>query len=241
MVALEPNSVQYQTFLILTIILLVVKSILTIYVAKGVYDKKKETREFKVGFIFGMLLLFTCLIIARIFFILFDFYLTSFDVDVYHLAENVWAWKWGMFISTLGIAALVFIIDWKGLKFKLKGVLAYIIVIGATIILLYPVAVASDFQVMSYISIISVSGTLIIPIIFIYLGFKVPGMRKPALLLVLGFVLYAIGPLMVNDFITDMFRQAFGEEIHMVLFFMNIIFKITGLVIISISIINFKI
>jgi len=237
---LDPSSVQYQTFYILTIILLIVKVLLTIYVIKGLLDKKKETGEFKIGFIFGILILLICLIISRMFFILFDFNLTAFDETLYHLPENVWSWKLGMFISTLGIAVLVFIIDWKALKFKLKGVLAYIIIIGATIILVYPVTTPSDFQTMSSISIISVSGTLIIPIIFIYLGVKIPGMRKPAFLLVIGFVIYALGPLLVNDAILNVFRDIFGPEIHTFMFFLNIIFKISGLVVISISIINFK-
>ena len=219
---------------------MIVKVILTIYIIKGLIDKKKETGEFKIGFIFGMLILFICLIISRMFFILFDFYLTSFDATIYYLPENVWAWKLGMFISTFGPAVLVFIIDLKALKFKLKGVLAYIIVIGGVIILLYPVSTPSDFQTMSSISIISVSGTLIIPVIFIYLGIKIPGMRKPAFLLVIGFIVYAIGPLLVNDAILNVLRDVFGSEIHTLMFFLNILFKISGLVVISISIINFK-
>ena len=235
----DPDSL--QTFLLLTIILLIVKAVLTIYIVKGLYDKKKETGEFKVGFIFGMLIFFICLLISRLFFIYFDFYLTALDVDVYHLPENVWSWKLGMFISTFGLAVLVFIIDWKGLKFKLKGVLAYIIIIGAIIILIYPVTNPSDFQTMSSISMISSSGTLIIPIIFIYLGVKIPGLRKPAFLLVIGFIVYAAGALVVNDAILIMFREAFGEGIHTFIFFLNILFKIAGLIVISISIVNFKI
>jgi len=239
MAALDPNSSTWQLFLILTIILIAVKALVSCYIIMKILKKKKETGEFKVDFVFGMLILFICLIISRIIYIYFDFYLTSFDSDIYW--KHAFYWKLGLLTSSIGLAYANFVLDQKVLNFKFKGLFAGIILGGALIIFFFPINNAQDFQTASAISIFSSMGTVLIPVIFIYLGLKIPGLRKTAFMIVFGFAIYAAGPILVNDAILDVLRTAYGEQIHILIFFLFITLKIVGLTIIGYSVTKFSV
>lgn len=238
MVALELYSPTWELFLILTLVLIAVKALLALYILKKILAKKKETGQFKVDFVFGMFILFICLLISRIIYIYFDFYLTRFDSDLYW--EHALYWKLGLFASAVGLAYANFVLDKNVLNFRFKGIFAYIIIGGATVILFYPVNNSQDFQFVSALSIFTSAGTILIPIIFLYLGFKIPGNPgKTAFMITLGFIVYAIGPILVNDAILEVLRTAYGDQIHIVIFFVFILFKIAGLIIISVSVTRF--
>jgi len=238
MAALDPNSFQYTLFLSLTIILLIVKTLLTLYILRKILEKKKETGQFKIDFVFGMFILFICLIISRVIYIYFDFFLTYFDSEVYY--KHVLYWKLGFLPSAVGLAVVNYILDKKILNFKLKGITAYMILGGAILVLFWPVNSQEEFQTISAISFISSAGTILIPIIFIYLGIKIPGLRKTAFMITIGFAIYALGPILVNDAILDVLRTAYGEEMHVIIFFLFITLKIIGLIIISYSVTKFR-
>ena len=238
MAAIELYSPTWQLFLILTIILIAVKLLLATYIIRKILQKKKETGQFKADFMFGMFILFICLAISRIIYIYFDFYLTRFDSNLY--GEHSFYWKLGLFVSAAGLAYANFVLDKNVLNFKFKGIFAYIIIGGATAILFIPVNNNQDFQFVSALSIFTSAGTLLIPIIFLYLGFKIPGNPgKTAFMITLGFVVYAIGPILVNDAILEVLRTMYGDQIHIVIFLFFILFKIAGLVIISVSVTRF--
>ncbi len=239
MTALDPNSFQYKLFLILTIILVGVKIFLASYLGKKIYDKKKETGKYTIDFVFGIFVLFVFLIISRIIFIYFDFYLTYFDSDVYY--KYVFYWKMGLLTSSIGLAFLNYTLDKKALHFKLKGIIAYFVLGGAIVILFWPVNSPADFQTASALSLITSSGTVILLFIFLYIGIKIPGLRKPAFMIALGFIIYALGPILVNDAILEFLRTTFGEQMQVLVFFLFITLKIVGLVIISYSITKFSI
>ena len=118
--------------------------------------------------------------------------------------------------------------------------LSYLILGGSIFILFYPVNSPEDFQFVSAVSIVSSLGTVLIPVIFLYLGIKIPGLRKTALMITLGFIIYALGPILVNDAILEVLRTTYGDQIHIIIFFLFITLKITGLIIISYSVTKFS-
>ncbi len=239
MAALDPSSFQYQLFLILTIILIGVKCLLAIYLGKKIHEKKKETGKYTIDFVFGMFVLFIGLIISRIIFVYFDFFLTYFDSDVYY--KYAIYWKVALLISAIGLAFFNFVLDKKALHFKLKGIIAYFVLGGSIVILFWPVNSPADFQTISALSLITSSGTVLVLFIFLYIGIKIPGLRKPAFMTIAGFVIYALGPILVNDAILEFLRTTFGEQMHILVFFLFITLKIVGLVIISYGITKFSI
>ena len=239
MVVVEPGTFQYQLFFALTGVILIVKAILAIYLGRRVWQKKKEAGKLVPDFLFGIFIFMISLFISRIFFAYFDFVLTQFDVDRYHLYPNVLYWKLGMFTSAIGIAITIFIMDKSVLRFKFKGILSYIIIAGAIFVVIYPVNTAEDFAFVSGISIFSMVGTLLIPILFIYIAIKTPGLRTVSLMITFGFIFYGVASLLVNEAILTQFRILFGAEIHILIFFLFMILKITGLSMVSYAVTKF--
>ncbi len=238
--ALELFSFEYNLFLALTIILLCIKLVLSIYLGKMVLKRKKEIGKFQVDFLFSFFVFMVSLFVSRLVYMYFDFALTFFDPKLYPLMPNVIFWKIGAFSSAIGYIFVLFIVDKKVLKFKFKGILAYISFALAVLMLVWPVNSAQDFQIMSGLGIaIGLSGLLIF-FIFIYLAIKIPGLRNTSLLIAFGLVIYAIGAAIINESLLAPLRVIYGPQIHIVLYFVYMIMKITGLLMITKGVINFK-
>lgn len=238
----SPGSFEFQLFFILTLLLLVTKGILLLFVGNKLIKKKREGGSISMDFVFGMFILLLSLFISRLFFVYFDFILTEFDSSAYYLFPNYLFWKMGMVITSIGIGILLFITDKKVLGFKLKGIFSYIAFIGAVIILLYPVNTANDFAFISGLSIITNGSIAILLLFFIYIAIKSTGdVRRNAIFIVIGGLTYALGSILVNEALLTQLRLAFGEEIHIVVFFLFILFKIIGLVFMSYAFTKFAI
>ena len=226
---IEFNSLFYISYFLLTIILLIAKLILIIYLGWETYQKTKKAEKFTYDFQFSILIVFICLFFSRILFLIFD-YLYEFDPDKLYIMPNIIVWKVATLIYCFGFANLLFVLDRKTLKFKFKGIFAYILIIVALIILFYPVYSAEDFLVVSYLTIIANITAIIIPFTFFYAGYNIIQFRKYFYMMGFGTILYAIGGNMANDLLLDPIRTAFGNEIIVFIYlFFSIILKIIGL------------
>ena len=237
-----PGTFEFELFFILTLILIATKVVLLIYVGSKLIARKREGGSIGTEFIFGIFILLLSLLISRLFFIYFDFILTEFDSTQYYLFPNYIFWKIGMVTTSVGIGILLFITDKKVLNFKLKGIFTYIAFAGGIIILVYPVSSSDDFAFISGLSIISNGGIVILLFFFIYIAIKTPGsVRRNALFIVIGGLLYAVGVLLVNEAILTQLRNTFGEQIHILIFFLFILFKVIGLILMSYAFTKFAI
>ena len=222
---------EFNLFLVLTIIAIITIIVLTLYLLKRVLNEKKKTGHISYNFVFSLFILMVCLLISRLIFFYWDFFLTKYDYDKYFLYPNIIYWKVGMFIAFLGYANLLFTIDKKAFDFKFKGILAYIIVASGLFILLYPINSPEDFNIVSIVfSIASLIG-IVIPILFIIMGFKTQrDIRKGAFMFALGVILYLVSMNFVNTSLLELLGEMYGSQMRITMFFLFIVFQVSGLI-----------
>lgn len=231
-----PYSREYYIVLGITIILLVVKVFLIVYLTKKVLDKKKEGEKIGLNFTTGVLFLIIIFFISRLLYVLFDFVLTKFDPDLYTYPPNIYVWKIASFILCLGPLPLLFFIDKNVFKFKLKKIPELIVIAGALIMLLYPVEPGSneDFQFVSSVGFIAGVGLFLIPIAFLIIILKTTGdIRKNAILVVLSLGIYVVGAIPINEGVLQIIISLYGTEMRVVMHFFTTILKSTGLILFS--------
>jgi len=235
-----PESFEYTIFLTLTIILLCVKVILAVYLFIEILERKRrEGGKLKIDFVFSIFIFMVCLTISRLIYMIFDFHLTYFDPDTYFLPPNYIFWKIAIAISIIGFAFIIYIIDKKALHFKFKGILSYFPIAIAIIICLWPINTPSDFNFISLLGIISIASGLLLIVLFIYIAITIQPLRKTSLIITFGFMVYAFGAVLINEFVLEPSRAIFGPQIHILTYFIYLILKILGLVLISYSIKKF--
>lgn len=239
--ALELTAFEYNFFFALTIVVLVVKLALMVFLGKKMYDRKKKTGEFTFGFIFSVFVVITCLFISRLLYMQFDFFLTRFDPEKYYLMPNVLFWKIASFITSIGYAVFIFVTDKKVLDFKLKGIVAYLILTFALIELFYPVSTSQDFEFISTLAMVANLVAIVIPVLFFYMGWKSPEFRNWCFMIAISVILYAIGANIIVESILAPLADAFGLGIRVVMFLLSLIFKVTGLILFSYGITKFVI
>lgn len=239
---ISPGSFVFGLILGLTIFIMVVQAGIFVYLGRRILEKRKEKEIVSFDFIFGVFLLILFLLIARIFYSIFDFYYTQFDQSLYYISPNIWFWKMGEVFTGIGPAILIFIIDKKILGFKFKGILSYILIAGIIAGFVYPVSNTFDFQMVSSIGLISGFGAAIIPIIFIYIASKSTGeVKKIAILILVGFILYIVGSLLVLDNLVTFLVSLYGSNMQIVLYITSTGLKSIGLIIFSFGATKFKI
>ena len=231
--AIEPNSFEYNLLFTLTVILIITKILISIYLAWEVKKKIKLTEKFSYDFLFGLFVLTVCLLISRLLWAYWDFYFTEFDPNRFYLAPGIIYWKFASLVMTIGFANFIFIIDKKILDFKFKGILAYIMIVIAAIIFFYPVNDAQDFEFVSSLLLFLNLVGITIPLIFFYLGFKTPKFRKYFFSIAIGAIIFAIGSNLTLEIILVPLRNTFGIEVLVIVYLLFLIFKISGLLLIS--------
>ncbi len=228
---LTPDSLEYKIFFGLTIFLLAVKFSLALYLGIKIRERKKKTGSYSFGFATSVFILMICIFIARLFWFYFDFYLTLFDETTYYLFPNYLYWKIAAFISVIGYTIVVFTVDRKIIDFKLKGVPSYIMGIAAIIILVYPVISPSDFQIISSLLFLANVTAIIIPVLFLYIGYKSPEYRKPAYIIAVGVIVYAIGAnILIESLLAFLVEISGFQGTRIIIYFLSMILKTTGLI-----------
>ena len=231
--AIEVGSFEYNLLLILTIIVIVVKGILAIYLVKKVLDRKKEEGKVKFDFLLAICFMIIGFFISRILYAIFDFYYTELDPDKFYLSPNVWFWKVAGLVGACGFAVVLYVIDKKILGFKLKGLLAYILLVAHIIVLIYPVSSAQDFELVSTVAFVDVAVAIVLPAIFLYVGIKAPDRRKVSFIFAFGVIIYILGIIILSEFIVSPLESAFGSGARLTLLFLFMIFKITGVCLVA--------
>ena len=228
----------YEIIFLLTLVLILVKIIMAIYLGVRLHKTKKEENRVAPLFMVSIMLVMILWTISRIFFAIFDFFLTKFDTTTYALFPNVWFWKFGALFASIGVIIVLWIVDKKILGNKFKGIFAIIMLVSTVAETLYPVTTFADFQVASTIGLIGSLFALLIPILFIYIGIKTPGLRKTAFLLAFGIIIYTLGGGLVSAAIINIFLTA-GLTQTMV-YLISTSMKIMGLLMVTIGATRFR-
>lgn len=235
--ALDPSSLEFQTLYWLTITILITKGIIVIFLGKKILSKRKESGAIAYDFLFGVFMLMFFLLVSRISYFIFDFYLTQFDVNLYHSSLLIVSlWKIGSILQTLGVAIILYIIDRKGFNFKFKGIVPILMVIMLVLIAFYPVSTEDNFEFVSTIHLITGFACFLLPFIFIYLGSKSTGtIKRHAWLLAIGEIIYILGSIMVNEFIVVALNGLLGGDYRIFIQIFSTSMKVIGLILLAIG------
>ena len=227
--AISPDSFEFQLLFVFSICVLSVKLLIILYLGRHLVRRTKEDGYLTIDLFFGTFILVLALFVGRIFLIYFDFYLTKFDPDKYYLMPNIIVYKIAQLVVFLGILTVFSITETKALELKTKGYISYALLVPAMFIFFYPVNTASEFEFYNLFNIILMSSLAPIPLAYVYIGFKTPAFRKSSLLFAIGILLYIIGTVIVGEAILSSIRDAFGPQSHLYVYFLNLVFKLTGL------------
>lgn len=236
---LQITELEYITFFVLTIILIIIKFALSSFLAVKMYKRKKEIGKFTYGFVFGVFVFISSMLVSRILFLYFDFYLTRFNPNTYHKMPNVLVWKIAMYLYTIGGSIFVYIIDKKIFDYKFKGILSYLLLILGTIQLFFPVNTAEDFRILSFFDIRFLIIGVVPPLYFFYLAWSPSPNRIPCIEIATGIISYILGAAITMEYIMSQLTSMFGMEIRITIYFISLILKVLGLFLCVHSMISF--
>jgi hypothetical protein len=235
------TAYEFNILLLLTIVLLIGKGILVAFLGYKIIERKKKTGEFSMGFVFGVFIMILSLLISRIFYSMFDFYYSAFDSSTFHKMPNVIFWKLGAFISVLGYALFLYITDKRVLDFKLKAIPAIILLVIVILILIFPVNLPQDFQIVAILPLFANIVAIIIPVVFFILARKKTPFRIPSFAVAFGVIIYAIGGNITMEPLLNALAAATGSSMRVPMFSISLIFKLAGLFLFSYGITQFAI
>lgn len=227
--AIVAGSLEFYTIFVATIFMVVIKAVMVVFVG---IQRRKKIKEGSMGipFITAMFVLLLSMFLSRLSFMVFDFHFTKFDVSLYPLFPGVLFWRIGMLLSSIGMAYLVFITDRKILNFKLKGLIAYIVLGGGIFVLLFPINSSADFEFVSAVSIIPSAGLLLVLIVFLNIAIKTSGeVRKTAVIIIIAFIMYSISGIVVNAGLIAALTAAIGQDVDLFMYLLQTGLKIVGI------------
>ncbi|MHA1681054.1 MAG: hypothetical protein ACTSUE_08600 [Promethearchaeota archaeon] len=233
--AIIPDSIEFNIIFWVTACIVVVKGLMIIYMEIKIRKKKAEG-SIAITFIRAVFVVILCLLVSRIFYMIFDFYYTKFDTLLYPGEPQIWYWKTGQLIAGLGQVYLVLVTDRKILNFKFKGIFAYILLAGLIFGFFYPINTMADFEFISTISIIPMLGILIVLIVFINIAIKSSGrVRRTAVILVIAFLIYTLAALLVNAGIISALESAIGVPVDVYMYLIQSVLKAIGITMLAIG------
>lgn len=234
----------YPIVFALTILIIGIKAVVVAFLWNRLMIARREQGFLAKDFLFSMFILILCFLISRILYTIFDFGLTDLNPNNYYIKPAVYYWQMGGMIGQLGIAYMAWIVDKKVLNNKFKGFFAIYILVFGIIWGLYPINSKEDFDLVSLIGIIGSLGGIFIPVIFFWIGFKTPGLRRIAWSIAIGITLYAVAAILINEALLQQLRDAWGLDLKMVQNIMHLIFtslKVTALLLLAYGGRQFKI
>jgi hypothetical protein len=236
----DSNNIEFSLRLTFTIILLLAQLLIALYLLIKINIKKKERGRINFDFLFSFFILMICLSISLIIYAYFNFNLTHFDPSNYHLYPYVFVWKLGSLISFIGYTVVLYIIDKDMLEFRMKGILAYIVLLVAIIQFLWPVSQPEDFEFIATLGIVGNIVAIVIPINFFYIGKKTLGLRLAGYMIALGVLVYAIGSTLLVETIVMRLEVIFGTEIRVFLYILSLSLNIIGLILAAYGVVKFS-
>ncbi|MHA1379688.1 MAG: hypothetical protein ACTSRG_15050 [Candidatus Helarchaeota archaeon] len=189
-VFLTPQDLFFKDLaLIFTYILIGVKFSFFIF-----YLKKYQSDEVKNKLILGFSLFFLFLGCSRIFYLIFDFYLTNFNPFLYQ--THIIVWKIASLLSEIGIGILLIISEDKVFQGRDKYVFFICYVVLLCVGLVWP-----DFEMSENFTTWAAMFAAFILFSYIYLAIVLEGdARKRAILVVFGIFLYTLGSTVVHQY-----------------------------------------
>nr|MDO8084135.1 hypothetical protein [Candidatus Sigynarchaeum springense] len=236
---IQPGSPEQWILASLTLGIIIFKVVLLIVLLAKFNTKRREQGIVALYFLKAVIILFLCLAISRSLALTFDFFLTYLDMDLYVVGYNIYFWKLAMVISNIGNLAVLYTLDTKVLGKKLKYIPEIIMAVGLVVILFFPVSEKPDFVLLSQILIVAMAVSAIIPLVFLYLGIKIPGLRKTAFLIFFGILIYIGAGLLVNGNTLDSIIKSSGVSI-VVVYTLYLVIKLAGLSILAYGTTKFK-
>lgn len=227
--AITPNTPEYTFLFILVIGVLVVKMTFAVYLGSKIYKRNKEREKFEFDFLFSVFIVAIGAFISRVIYMYYDFFLVKFDADNLWRYPNIIYWKWAGLIGAIGLISVLYTIDKKVLNNKFKGVFAYYSLIVILIQFLWPVNSQEDFEFVSSLVILALLAFAIIPVMFLYLAFKTPGLRGVCLIMFFGIIIYAGGSFLVSENFLAPLRESIGEGVDFPVYVIFYVSKIVGL------------
>ncbi len=226
----------YEIPFVFTIIILV-KIIMGMFLLVRLSRVRKEN-VFATMFMSCVMFVMFCWMVSRVFYMVFDYFLTEFVPELYYIEPNIWFWKIGSLLSAIPVGVLLLVIDRKILQNKFKGIFAYITFAGALIQFFYPVSSSADFSLVSTIGAIAGVAGFLVPVLFLWIGAKTPGLRKVAWAIAIGTIIYTVGNSLPNDTFINLL-MSFGLSRDMV-YILSTSFKAAGLVLMTYGVLHFS-
>lgn len=236
MMQITPNDSEFNILFLLTLILIISKLVVITFLTNKYLKKKKEKSRKELSFLLSLDLMIITLLLSRIFYTYFDFFLTHLDVQLFHEYPNVLYWKIAVFIYSVGFIHVLYTIDKRGLAFKLKGIPALILLSLTIIRLLYPITTSDDFNFVSFLEIIQLPFFIMIVGLFFYMGYKISGIRTVTFMIGIGILVYGLGTVIIGESILAPIRNEFGNQLHVFIFLTSTILKILGMIVIGIGV-----
>jgi hypothetical protein len=227
--AIVPNTPEFTFLFILVIINLAVKMTFAIYLGSKVARRNKEKGKFEFDFLFSVFIVAVGAFISRSIYLYYDFVLVQFNEANLWIYPNVVYWKWGGLIGALGLITVLYTIDKKVLNNKFKGIIAYYALTVILIQFFWPINTKEDFEFASSLMLFGLIAFAVIPVIFLYLAVKTPGLRGICLLMFFGILIYAGGSFIVSENFLAPIREAFGEQADFTAYVIFYVSKIIGL------------
>ncbi|MBN2150154.1 MAG: hypothetical protein JW839_01785 [Candidatus Lokiarchaeota archaeon] len=230
-----------NTFLVLTVIFVVGLAVFDVFICMKVVEHKRRTGTMRFGFIHGVVVLITCLLVARLLYMYFDFGLTRFDPDKYYLFPNVWFWKLASVVSSAGYWVFILVTDIRVLKFRFKGVFAYIMAGFSAFQFAYPVSSKPAFDLVSTIDLISNVVAIVIPAFFFYVGSKPSPVRAAARSIGWGVIVYAVAANIQVEAIIVALTGVFGAQARVTIYLVSLVCMLSGLALFSYGVSQFTV
>ncbi len=241
-VLIEPTTPEFQVILGLTIATIVLKFGLAAYFLRNILLARKMRMDGSrdvpaTSFMWAVFWFMLFMGIERIFLIYFD-YLTGFDVNEYLVPDpnaRLIYWRLGMFFANVGQALLYVIADLKVFGNKFRGIPGIVVLFKGSLFLFFPIQTLGDLTLLGTIdTIIGVPIHATFPILFAWLAYKTPGIRRTALIIAGGVMFFALGALFVPWVsFTIMLVDTYGTQVFLILTAVNVILKVVGLVMIA--------
>jgi len=129
----------------------------------------------------------------------------------------------------------MFSIDKSVLEFKFKGIFSYI-VLGIGILYLFN----QGFIVEMSLNVIYTLIAVMIPLLLFYVGSKNPKLKRPAYMISIGVILYAIAMLLLIASVLELVDQLWGSNGVVVLQIVNFVLKFIAIAFLTYGVLNFK-
>jgi hypothetical protein len=184
----------------------------------------KFTEKTKIQLAFC--LVFLCLAIGRGILIYSDYFLTELDLNAYITFQTVW--KIANLFEIAGLGFLILVSEYA----VFKGKDYFVFIIGFTIVVTIAMGIIQDFFLAQTVSVAAIAFAAFIPISYIYLAVKLPMTRRNIVLLLIGFLVFGFGLVLISAGFVNLLGIG---NIHLTYLFSAIV-QIPGLLIMAIAI-----